>query len=240
MTDGPAVDQLATPLPGQAGHRFEAGQVIVAAGRDHARERQRTGGKRIPAVGAQGFRGRVALRPLGVQIRRRGQQRAFDVMAVAGRPVRHHQHAGAVRYQDHRAVDLRQLALDRLDPRGAAELVGLQRRHRAHPGQAGLQQRLPVLGHMVAQAGNDQDGCGGLQFFHVSTIALDIRVGQPADCLRSTVKSAPPTRFTFRDRQFSFDDRRIATHPTRHPAAGPRRNGRGRAITAFHLATPGL
>ncbi|MNY63596.1 hypothetical protein D3C86_2005760 [compost metagenome] len=50
----------------------------------------------------------------------------------------HHQHAGAVRDQDHRTVDLLQLTLDGLDPSGAAELVGFQGWHAAHLGQPGL------------------------------------------------------------------------------------------------------
>ncbi|MNN39570.1 hypothetical protein D3C81_1536090 [compost metagenome] len=113
-------------------------------------------------------------------------------MDVAGSPVRHHQYAGAVRHQDHRAIDLRQFALDRLDPGGTAELVGLQRRHRADLVQAGLQQCLPMLGDMVAQARDDQDGSGGLQFFHVSTLALDIQVGSPAECFEINSKEPSP------------------------------------------------
>ncbi len=77
-----------------------------------------------------------------------------------------HQHASAVRHQDHLTIDLAQFALDRLDPGRAAQAVDLQRRDAAYLGQAACEQGLPVFGDMVAQAGDDQHGGGGLQFFH--------------------------------------------------------------------------
>jgi len=77
-----------------------------------------------------------------------------------------HQYASAVRHQDHLTIDLVQFALDRLDPGCAAQAVDLQWRHAAHLGQAACEQVLPVFGNMVAQAGDDQHGGSGLQFFH--------------------------------------------------------------------------
>ncbi|MNP03713.1 hypothetical protein D3C76_956070 [compost metagenome] len=71
----------------------------------------------------------------------------------------HHEHAGDVGDDDHGTVDLLQLVLDGVDPGGKVQLVVLQRRHGAHLGQLFGQQRLPVLGHVVAQAGNNEDGC---------------------------------------------------------------------------------
>ncbi|MNH18849.1 hypothetical protein D3C79_785700 [compost metagenome] len=85
----------------------------------------------------------------------------------------HHQHPGAVRYQHYLAVDLLQHLLDGLDPGIAVQAVALQRWHRVHLGQARRQQGLPVFGNVLAQAGDDQDSCAGMQFFHVGTYAQD-------------------------------------------------------------------
>jgi len=67
-------------------------------------------------------------------------------------------HASAVRDQDDRSVDRRELVVQRVDARPAAELVVLERRYGARARMCCLQVRLSVLRHMIAQTGNDQDG----------------------------------------------------------------------------------
>ncbi|MNH20300.1 hypothetical protein D3C79_800620 [compost metagenome] len=170
MADGTELEQLAAPLRGHAGHCGGAGQVVIAACRQQAWERQRAARQRRPAMGAQAVRAGVALRPVALQVRGGGEQGALDRALITCGPVHHHQHTGTVRDQDHRAIDCGQFTLDRLDPRRATERVGCQRQHGTHLGQASLQQGLPMFCHMVAQTGNDQHGSGGLQFFHVRAL----------------------------------------------------------------------
>ena len=126
-------DEAAFPVTGHAAYRFQAGEVVVVAGADQAGERQRLARQWRPAIGMQGFRARIVLGPGGVQVWRGRKQRTLDRPAVAGCPVHHHEHTGAVGHQDHRAVDLLQLMLDGLDPCRQAQLVLLQRRNAANP-----------------------------------------------------------------------------------------------------------
>ncbi|MNG24315.1 hypothetical protein D3C84_1090310 [compost metagenome] len=74
----------------------------------------------------------------------------------------HHQHTGAVGYQNHWPVDLFQLMLNGMNPGGAIELIGFKGRYAAHIAQAVLEQCLPMLGNMLAQTGHNQNGCGSL------------------------------------------------------------------------------
>jgi len=73
-----------------------------------------------------------------------------------------HHAPAAVRHENHRAVDGLGLALDRGDLGRAIELGAAHRRHCAHLAaperQVCSQQRLPVVVHVVAQPGDDQDG----------------------------------------------------------------------------------
>ncbi|MNM74542.1 hypothetical protein D3C81_863060 [compost metagenome] len=167
VADSAKGDQLAAPALGHGGGSGVAGQVIVAAGSDDAGKRQRLLRQGRPTFFGQGRGAGIVRWPLRVEVRRCCQQRAFDRALIAGGPVGHHQYAGAVRHQQHLAFDLLDLALDGFDAGVAVEAVDLQRRHATDLGQAGLEQRLPVLGDVVAQAGDDQHGGGGMQSFHV-------------------------------------------------------------------------
>jgi len=80
--------------------------------------------------------------------------------------VRDHQYTGAVGHQDHLAVDAFKLALNGFDTGVQVEFVLGQWRHAANIGQALLEQGLPVLGHVVAQAGNHEDGGGRFIVVH--------------------------------------------------------------------------
>ncbi|MNZ84574.1 hypothetical protein D3C78_1033360 [compost metagenome] len=161
--------QAALPVLGQGAHCVRAGQVVVVAGADQAGERQRLARQWCPAIGPEGLGAGVVLRPGGVEVRRGGQQRALDRTAVARRPVRDHEYAGAVGDQDHRAVDGFQFALDGLDPRRQAQLVLHQWRHAAYLGQLRGQQGLPVFRHVVPQARDYEDG-GAVVLVHVITL----------------------------------------------------------------------
>lgn len=174
MTDFAEIEQFAAPAFGHVRGSFQAGEVVVGTGDQQTAERQSTVGQRSPTLAAQGCSAWVTLRPLGIKIRRRDQQRALDRPTVSGSPVRNHQHAGAVSDQNHRPVDLRQCVLNRFDPLAAIEFVGFQRRHTAHLAQSGVQQRLPMFGNVLAQTRDDQNGCDSLQFVHFNTFAFSM------------------------------------------------------------------
>ena len=194
MADLAEIDAGRCPSPAAIALRaLERAQRIVAAGREQARERQRTARNRQPAVFAQRVGGRIARRERILHVRRRGQQRALDrtLRRRRLRPVRHHHHARAVGDEDHRPVDGAQRAIQRFDARGATELVLLQRRHGVDLRQLCRQQRLPVFRHVLAQAGDDEDGgVGGHAVSFVKRIR-DAGVRRPA-----TAAPAPGPRGT--------------------------------------------
>ncbi|MNV82635.1 hypothetical protein D3C71_1763810 [compost metagenome] len=113
-------------------------------------------------------------------------------------PVSHHQNAGAVGHQDHRAVDLFQLLLDRPDPGRAVEFVGFKWRNATYLAQAGLQQCLPMLGHVLTQARHDQNGCGSLQLVHLNTLGFSkTRLARWPELFCSTDLKDPPSGALF-------------------------------------------
>ena len=61
----------------------------------------------------------------------------------------------AVCDEDDGTLDRRERAIELRDPRGARELVALHARHGARVGELRLEQRLPVLRHVIAQAGHE-------------------------------------------------------------------------------------
>ena len=84
----------------------------------------------------------------------------MSARSIPLRPVREHDRAAAVRNENDGAVDRFQLVLDYSNALAAAQVPAAEQRHRAHLArrrELGCEQRLPVLGDVIAQAGNDQD-----------------------------------------------------------------------------------
>ena len=130
------------------------------AGGDQAAEGQAGARHRQPAAGLEHLQAGVASRHGPVEVGRRGQQGATHRSCVPCglSPMRHHDAAAAVRDDDHRLLGGGHLPLDGLDARRAIQVLAPHRRHAAHLRQARRQQCLPMLAHMVAQAGDDQYG----------------------------------------------------------------------------------
>jgi hypothetical protein len=104
------------------------------------------------------WRGGIAGGHRVLEVGRRGEQRGADLAVMLGRPVDGDHHAGAMRDEDHGAIDLGQGFVQRGHACRAAQLVMLERLYRSGVGNLRLKQGLPVLGHVVAQAGNEQYG----------------------------------------------------------------------------------
>ncbi|MNH45134.1 hypothetical protein D3C79_1075010 [compost metagenome] len=70
-------------------------------------------------------------------------------------------------------------------------------------GQARRQQGLPMLGNVLAQAGDDQDSSGGMQFFHVGTYAQDSALAGHLERLHShSNQPSPEALYIARQRLF--------------------------------------
>ncbi|MNE09418.1 hypothetical protein D3C76_882140 [compost metagenome] len=92
-----------------------------------------------------------------------------------------------------------------------------------------------MLGNMVTQARDDQDGSGGMQSFHVSTYAQVSLLTTLGERLTVTVITPTPGCFTLNVSDFSFDDTDAGSRPLRLNS-GQIAPGEGQE-TAFHLMT---
>ena len=99
---------------------------------------------------------RIALGQRPLEVRRRSKQRALDRAPVSDRPMRHDHAARAMRHQNHRPLDRRRASVEASTQAAQESLSRSIRGTVARLGQLLLQHRLPVLGHMVAQPGDDQ------------------------------------------------------------------------------------
>ena len=188
VSDAAEIHQPAAPGPREFARALQPRQRVVLAGHDDGRERQRPARQRQPAAIAQRVQRRIAGGQWRLEVGRRRQQGAEYRSRAVRRPMRRHDRAGAVRDDDHGAVDQRELALDRGDARGETQLVDLQRRHGAHARQPGGQQRLPVVGDMVAQARDDEDGGGYFVHRHRRVLPQAQKVRSPTMPARSILR----------------------------------------------------
>ena len=156
------VYRLATPGPGQLAHTLILSKRIVAAQRHQTAKRQVLTRHRQPAASLQGIQARVAGLHGAVEIGRGRQQGATHRIRMARDlgPVRHHDAASAMRDDHDWTLNGGDLALDGLDTVGAVQVLSAHGWDRTHLGQAGRKQGLPMLAHVVAQAGDDKNGWG--------------------------------------------------------------------------------
>lgn len=163
VSDRAEIHDAAPPCPGQLGDAVEIGQGVVGARRDDAGEGQGCPWHGQPAVLAQGLRCGVALGQRRAEVRRRRQQRARDRTPVPSRPVRDGHDPGAVGDHDDRTGDVRQHFVQGGDLGAAAQPAARQRRDGPGVGDPVGENGLPVIRHVIAQSGNDDDRrwCGG-------------------------------------------------------------------------------
>ncbi len=153
------VDKAAAPRLRRGLHAIEAPERIVLACGDDAEEKlgRCLRGWRHPAVLLQDFLRGIAFGQRRLQVGRRSEQRSLDRASVSLRPVRDDHAAGAVGGQYHGAFDLREGLIELGDPRDTRKLVADHPRHAPRIGQLILKEGLPVLRHIVAQAGDSKE-----------------------------------------------------------------------------------